>query len=78
MSVVHKAEPEAVRDATTNSPFPLEWVSGRKGQSVDQPQGQPALEQASPTRACALFVIGWIAAIAAVAGFVLWAVLANP
>jgi hypothetical protein len=78
MSVVPKAEPEAVSDATTNPSFSLERVSDRKGQSDDRPQSQPVLEQASPSRACTLFVVAWITAIAAVAGFVLWAALANP
>ena len=78
MSVVPKAEPEAVSDATTNPPFPFELVSDRERQSVDRPQSQPVLEQVSPNKASTLFVVAWIVAIAAVAGFTLWAALANP
>jgi hypothetical protein len=78
MSVVPKSEPAAVGDATTNPPFPFELVSDNERRSVDRPQSQPVLEQASPSKACTLFVVAWIAAIAAVAGFTLWAALANP
>jgi hypothetical protein len=78
MSVVPKPEPEVVRDAKTNAPFPFDLVSDKNCQSVDQPQSQTVLEQVSPSRARALVVFAWIAAIAAVAGFTLWAALANP
>jgi hypothetical protein len=78
MSVVPTAEPEAVSDATTNPPFPLELVSDNERQSVDRPQSQPVHEQVPPSKARTLFVVAWIAAIAAVAGFALWAALSNP
>ena len=77
MSVVPKAEPEAVSDATTNPPFPFEPVSDQERQLVDRPQSQPVFEQVSPYNAGTLFVVAWIVAIAAVAGFTLWAALAN-
>jgi hypothetical protein len=72
MSVVPEVEPEAVSDATTNSPFPSELASDRKRQSVDPPQGQPVLEQVSPSKASTLLVVAWIAASATVAGLVIW------
>lgn len=78
MSVVPKAEPEAVSVATTNPPFPFELVSDQKRQSVDRPQNQPVLERVSPNKAGTLFVVAWIVAIAAAAGFILWAAVANP
>jgi hypothetical protein len=78
MSVVPKAEPEAVSDATTKPPFPFVLVSDQNRESVDRPQSQPVLEQVSPSKACTLFVVAWIAAIAAVAGLIIWAALANP
>jgi hypothetical protein len=78
MSVVPKAKPEAVRDATTNPPLPFELVSDQQRQSVDRPQSPPVLEQVSPSKASTLFVVAWIAAIAAVAGLIIWAALANP
>jgi hypothetical protein len=78
MSVVPKAEPEAESDATTNPPFPSPLISDRTRQSVDRPQSQPDLEQgSSPSRADTLFVLTWIAAIAAAAGFIIFAALAN-
>ena len=78
MSVVPKPEPEVVRDATANPPFPFAPVSDKNCQSVDQPQSQSVLEQVSPSKARTLVVVALIAAIAAVAGVILWAALANP
>ena len=78
MSVVPTAEPEAVSDAATNPPFPLELVSDNEPQSADRPQSQPVHEQVSPSKARTLFVAASIAAIAALAGFTLWAAVSNP
>jgi|HubBroStandDraft_6_1064221.scaffolds.fasta_scaffold4705170_1 hypothetical protein len=78
MTVVPKAEPEAASNATTNPPIPFELLSDRIRQSVDRPQSQPVLEHVSPSKACTLFVVAWVAAIATAAGFIIWAALANP
>ena len=72
MSVVPKVEPEALSDATTDPPFPSELASDRKRQPVDSPQSQPVLEQVPPSRASTLFVVALIAAVATVAGLVIW------
>jgi hypothetical protein len=77
MTVVPEAEPEAASNATTNPPFPSELLSDRRRQSVDRPQSQPVLEHGSPSKACTVFVGAWVAGIATVAGFILWAALTN-
>jgi hypothetical protein len=77
MSAVPKVEPEVLSDATTNRPFPSELTSDRKRQSVDPPQSQPVLEQVSPSKASTMFVVAWVAAIATVAGLVIWASLVT-
>ena len=78
MSVVlPKAEREAASDPTTNPPLPFQLASDGKHQSVDRPQSQPDLEQGPPSRADTLFVLTWIAAIAAAAGLIIFAALAN-
>jgi hypothetical protein len=77
MSVVPEVEPEAVSDATTNPPFPSELASDRKRPSVEPLQSQPVLEQVSPSKAATLFVVAWTAAIATVAGLVIWASLVT-
>jgi hypothetical protein len=78
MSVVPKAEPEAMSNATTDAPFRFELVSDKRPESVDRPQSQQVVEQVPPSRAATLFVVAWTAAIAAVAGFIIFAALASP
>jgi hypothetical protein len=78
MSVVPEAEPETVSNATTNPPVPFELVSDNEGHSVGRPQSQMVLQQVSPSKARTLFVVACIAAIATVAGLILWAALSNP
>jgi hypothetical protein len=78
MSVVPKAEPEAVSNATTSPPLRFDLVSEKGPPSVDRPQSQQVLEQTSPSKADTLFVVAWTAAIVAVAGFIILAALANP
>jgi hypothetical protein len=78
MSVVPKTEPEAVGEATTNPPFSCEPFSDEERQRVDRPQSLPVVEPISPNQASTLFVVAWIFAIAAVAGFILWAAVSNP
>jgi len=76
ISDVPKAEPEAAsNDATTNPPIHFREIPEER-QQVNQPQGRQILEQTSPTKAWTLFVVAWIAAVAA--GLVVWAALANP
>jgi heme-binding NEAT domain protein len=77
MTVVPKVEPEAVSDATTNPTSPSELASDRKRQSVDPSQSQPVLEQVPPSRASTLFVVALIAAVATVAGLIIWASLVT-
>ena len=77
MSVVPKPEPEAASDATTYPPLSSELPSDRVRQSVDPPQSQSVLEQVSPSKASTLFVVAWIAAVATVAGLVIWASLVT-
>jgi hypothetical protein len=78
MSVVPKAEPEAVGEATTSPPFSFEPVSDQERQWVDRPQNLPVVEPVSPNKASTPFVVAWIIAIAAVAGFIVWAAVSNP
>ncbi len=74
MSVV----PKTVGGTTSNPPFPFEVISETERQSVDQEQSPPVLEQVSPSKARTLFVVAWIAAVAAAAGLIIFAALANP
>jgi hypothetical protein len=78
MSVVLKADPEAASNAATNPPIHLGETPDKARQSADQPQGQQILERVSPSKAWTLFVLAWIAVVAAAAGLVVWAALANP
>jgi hypothetical protein len=78
MSVVPKAEPLAASHATTNPPIPFGETPDKGCPSLSQPHGEQILEQASPSKAWTLFVVAWIAVVAAGAGLVVWAALANP
>ncbi len=78
MSVVPKAEPEAASNDTTNPAIHFGEIPDKGRQSDNQPQDQQILEHVSPSKAWTLFVVAWIAVVAAAAGLVVWAALANP
>jgi len=77
MSTIPKTEPEPTSNATSDFPQDFEPIANTKYRSVDQPQGGPVPELIATTRASTLVVSVWIAAIATVAGLVIWAALAN-
>ena len=78
MSVVPKAEPEPISNVTTNQSHRFDRVVEKERRSVDQPQSELLPNLVAPNKAATLFVLGWIAVIAAAAGSVIWAALANP
>jgi hypothetical protein len=78
MSVVPKTEPEPISNVTTNQSYKFDRVAEKQRRSVDQPQSESVPNLVAPNKAATLFVLGWIAVIAAAAGSVIWAALANP
>jgi hypothetical protein len=78
MSAIPKTEPEPISTAATSPSYKFDLVADKDRRSVRQPQSEPISEQVAPSRASTLFVLLWIAAIAAVAGSIVWAALANP
>jgi hypothetical protein len=78
MSAVPKTGPETISNATKTPLFKFDVISDKNRQSVDQPQSEPVPDQVAPSKARTLFVVAWIAVIAAVAGSIIWAALANP
>jgi hypothetical protein len=77
MSTISKTEQEPTGNATTDPSHDFEPLANKKYRSVDQPHGEQISDLVAPTRAATLVVSLWIAAIATVAGLVIWAALAN-
>ena len=78
MSAVPKTDPELIGNVTTRRSYRFDLVAGQSRGTVDQPRSESVPDQVAPSKASTLFVLAWIAAIAALAGSIIWAALANP